>query len=244
MLHEVGTGQEISDVLGMAMSGRPTGSDRPWVMLNMVTSVDGAIEIGGGTTALSDADDRALFKALRAVPDAILVGAGTVRAEDYRPVTLDPERVEARVSAGLAQYPRLVIVTGSLDLDPTARVFSDPESMPIILTSSEVEPNRIEMFTGLAEVVPLPGNSTIEGQEIVNALAGYGVILCEGGPSLNGALFAADLVDEINWTIAPVMVSGESARMNVGPPLNPPTKLRLDRILQGDRSLFLRYIRA
>jgi 5-amino-6-(5-phosphoribosylamino)uracil reductase len=79
---------------------------------------------------------------------------------------------------------------------------------------------------------------------ILAHLGAVGVVLCEGGPSLAGQFVADGLVDEVNLTLAPKMISGRSARMTHGTPADPPVGMRLDRALVGEESLFLRYLRA
>lgn len=191
-------------------------------MLNMVTSIDGATTVEGGSTGLSDDDDRKLFHALRSVADVLLVGAGTIRAENYRPAT------------------NLYVVSGSLDLDPDARVFGDRTKPVTVLSLADADPARVEALSEVAEVVLLP---VLDGKSIVGALPQESVVLCEGGPTLNGPLATDNVIDEINWTISPLVASGESHRMVVGDEVVPATEFELKRIWQGKRSLFLRYLK-
>ncbi len=240
MIHEMGTGRAVADVFDRVRAEPRGAPDRPWVMLNMVTSVDGATTVEGGSTGLSDDDDRVLFSALRAISDVILVGAGTVRAENYRPIR-PTEQAGPRVELGQRPAPRLVIVSGSLGLDASARVFSDPDHRPTILTSDDADSDRIRSLSGVADVVALP---VLDGASIVGALDGEGLVLCEGGPMLNGVLVADHQVDEVNWTVSPMLASGSSKPMIVGGEVSSPFDLVLDRVWRGDRSLFLRYLRG
>lgn len=210
-------------------------------MFNMVTTVDGATAIGGGSTALNDEDDKALFSALRAVADVILVGAETVRSEDYGPVTLDEERRARREQHHRDPVPRLAIATRSLSLDPEMRVFGDPEHMPIVITGRDAPADRLEQLSGLAEIVQL---ADLSAGSILSSLGEPGIVLCEGGPSLNGQLIAGGFVDEFALTLSPMIAGGESARVAHGSVVTPPADMRLDRVLAGDRALFLRYVRA
>lgn len=242
MLRSIETGEEITDLLGMYLADRGQAPGRPWVLINFVTSIDGATKVRGGSTGLNDDDDKMLFGVIRAMADVVLVGAGTVRAEDYGPVTLDETRRKARQAAGLEPTPNLVIVTGSLNLDPEARVFSDPEHRPMILTGSDVDRDRHDALSQVADVVRV---KQLDARGIIGHLRVARVVLCEGGPSLAGQLAGAGLVDEVNWTIAPVLVSGQSSRMAAGPEvLDPPQSMTLQRAMVGDRSLFLRYVRS
>jgi len=216
------------------------GGDRPWMMFNMMASVDGATAVEGSATPLSDPDDKALFHALRILPDMILVGAETVRAEDYGPVRLDDDEIARRREQGLDDLPRLVVATRSADLDPSARVFSDPANPPLVVTSTDADPSRVEALAEVAEVAQL---EDLSPSGILERLDDADVILCEGGPTLNGQFFAAGLVDEVNLTISAQIVSGKSFRIAQGDLADPPLAMRLDRRLIGDVSLFLRYLR-
>lgn len=213
---------------------------RPWLVANFVATVDGATVVDGGSTAINDPDDKAMFAALRSVPDFIVVGAGTVRAENYRPVALDEGRRSARVSAGLEPAPHLVIMSRSLDLDPVARVFRDPEHRVTILTDGGAPADRFAALSEVADVVRL---RETHATDVIHYLRMARVVLCEGGPSVMGQFAAAGLVDELALTIAPMLVAGESPRLAHGPSTTR-QRLILDRVLYGDRSLFLRYLRA
>jgi riboflavin biosynthesis pyrimidine reductase len=214
--------------------------DHPWVMANFVATIDGATVVDGGSRAINDPDDKTMFAALRSVPDFIVVGAGTVRAENYRPVTLDAARRDARVEAGLEPTPHLVIVSGSLSLDPAARVFGDPEHRVTILTGSEAPAGKAAALSEVADVVRLRGT---DATDVIHYLRMSRVVLCEGGPSLMGQFVSAGLVDEMALTISPMLVAGESPRL-AHSQSSTQQEMRLDRVLYGDRSLFLRYLRA
>jgi riboflavin-specific deaminase-like protein len=229
----------VDDLLDLVFGSKRVGQGRPWVLINMVASVDGATAVEGRSSGLGDDDDLAMFKALRAVPDVILVGAGTARAEDYGPVRLDEQRLERRRAHGKEGLPRLAVVTGRLDLDPEARLFSDSENPTLVITGPEADQERRRALAEVAEVVVLEELS-VEG--VVEHLGKSEVILCEGGPGLNSQLAAARLIDEVNLTVAPTMVGGVSKRIIEGVPVDSPLDLDLDRIVGGDRSLFFRYL--
>ena len=222
MIRDLAAGDPIVD-LEAALLAEDRSSDRPWVMLNIVTSVDGATAVDGGSTPLSDDDDRALFHSLRRISDVIMVGSGTVMAEDYHP------------------DGRLAIVSGRLNLDPGKRVFSDPDQRPTVLGSVAADPARVETLRRVAEVVLL---DDLSGANVVGQFGPGSIVLCEGGPTLNGSLFSDDVVDEINWTVSPLVAMGKSKRMAVGDALDPPARFRVARSWSGEQSLFLRYVRA
>jgi riboflavin biosynthesis pyrimidine reductase len=210
-------------------------------MANFVTTLDGAAVVDGGSSAINDLDDQEMFAAIRTVPDFILVGAETVRAEDYRPVKLDEQRREMRLAAGLDETPHLVVATRSLDLDPEMRVFSDPKRRVTILTSEEAPAERFAALSEVADVVRMSGTAP---DDILHYLRLARVVLVEGGPSIMGQFVAARLVDELSLTMSPMMTAGVSVRLAHGPAAEPPLEMRLAQILHGDRSLFLRYLRA
>lgn len=234
-------GEVIDDLVTFCLDHHRPGGRR--LLLNMVTSLDGATAAGGETAPLSDDDDRALFVALRAAADVVLVGAGTVREEDYGPIRLPVPAQEARRARGLSDLPRLAVVSRSLDLDPSARLFSDPSRRPYLLTGEASPLDRRERLASRADVVTA-GEAEARPGQILDFFfdRGHEVILCEGGPSLNGELVAEDLVDEFNVTLAPVMVGGPSSRLVRRAPLVS-NRFRLERLMAGERMLFARYLR-
>ncbi len=230
----------VDDLLGLVLGSDRAITGRPWVLVNMVASIDGATTVEGRSRGLGDDDDLAMFKALRAVPDVILVGAGTARADNYGPIRLDDERVARRREVGKHDLPRLAIMSGHLNLDPAARLFSNPDMLPIILTGAGADPERLQALEPLAEVVVL---EDLNVQAVLDHFKS-GIILCEGGPGLNSQLAAAGVIDELNLTIAPLIVGGGSKRIVQGMPTDAAVHMDLDRIVLGDHSLFFRYLAA
>jgi riboflavin-specific deaminase-like protein len=191
--------------------------DRPWVAIGMVSTIDGGATVAGRTLELGGDADRIAFRALRGACDAILVGAGTVRAESYGPPGGPAARQQDRVARGLEARPRLVVVTGSLSLDADHRMFSDPAQRPLLVTHASADVRREAALADVADVLRC-GERTVDLREALRALRalGYGRILCEGGPSLNAALLAEGLVDEVFLTIAPVLAAGAAPRIVAG----------------------------
>lgn len=241
MLRLAGAGETPVNPLDLYLSDVRFVDGRPWVVVNMIASIDGVTVVDGGSTALGDDDDKEVFHAMRAVPDVILVGAGTVKAEGYGPVRLDQERRDRRAADGRSEVPTLAIVTGRLSLDASAKVFSDPDYKPLLLTSTKAPPGRLAVLGDAADVAFL---HELTAEAILDHLAAADVVLLEGGPTLNGHFARAGLIDELNLTVAPSLHGGDTQRIVGGPELDPPYDLRLDRVLMGDRSLFLRYLRA
>ncbi len=186
--------------------------DRPWVMSNMISSIDGAAAIDGASGALGGPGDKAVFSALRSVADVVLAAAGTVRAEHYRPPQTTAAQQAGRVARGQQPFPRIAVVSGRLDLDYTAPLFApDSPSRPIVITGTRPSPEQLGRASEVAEVI-VAGADRVDLGEALRRLGALGarVVLCEGGPSLIGQLVADDLVDESCLTISPLLVGGDA----------------------------------
>ncbi len=224
---------------------RKSPNGKPWIVLNMITSVDGATTTGELSGALGGPADREVFMVLRSLPDAILVGAGTMHNENYGPPRLSDEARRWRTEQGLAPLPRIAVVSGNLSLTTDERAFTDPDKRPWIITKANSDDSRREALSAVADVI-IAGRETVDLADAIDQLGNMGMntILCEGGPSLNGTLFDLDLVDEICWTIAPSIVGGNSRRLISGAATERMVGMRLDRILEADGYLFMRYVRG
>jgi len=235
--------RDVDDVSALvAAEARPSHPDRPWLLVNMVASLDGAIEVEGRSGALARPADKEVFFALRAVADVVLAGAGTVRAEGYGPPRASAERRAIRRARGQADVPRLGIVTRSLDLDLDAPLFTEAEQRPLIFTCESSPAERRRAAAERADVV-VTGEGSVDLSAALTTLAGtVGVVTCEGGPRLNADLTAADLVDEWDLTISPLLVGGEGDRASRGLGVDP-RSYRIDRLLEGDGLLLGRWVR-
>jgi len=203
----------------------PVVEGRPALRLNMISSVDGATAVEGRSGGLGGPADRKVFAALRSLADVILVAAGTVRAECYGPGNVP-----------------IAVVSGSLRLDWNTPFFTAATHRPIVVTSGRAPAEGIEQAEAVADVV-VAGDAEID---LVVAMAqlgerGFAHVLAEGGPTFNGSLVAAGLLDELCLTVAGVLVSGDAKRILAGPPLQPPPDLRLRSVCEEDGYLFLRY---
>lgn len=226
---------DVDDAALAAHYAWPEGPG-PHVRVNFVSSVDGAVSVDGRSGGLGTAADKAVFRLLRELADVVLVGAGTVRAENYNGVR--------RPTRGRATPPPVAVVTGSADLDPTAKLFTDTVVPPLILTTASAPAERRAALADAGgEVVALP---RLTPDALLAELGRRGLrhVLCEGGPGLLGALQAADAVDELCLTISPLLVAGEAGRIAHGPPGSPPRRLTLAGALQADDALLLHYRRA
>ncbi|GAA4591284.1 pyrimidine reductase family protein [Actinoplanes octamycinicus] len=215
--------------------------DRPVLRVNFIASADGAVTVDGLSAGLQGPGDKEVFDTLRMVCDALVVAAGTVRAERYDALRLTADARAWRRERGLPEFPLMVIVSRSLDLDPAQLVFADAPVRPIVLTCRAAPASPI---AEVAEVVAV-GDERVDLAAGVRLLHRRGAtqLLCEGGPALLGSMVAADLVDELCLTMAPLLVGGRAGRIATGPPA-PPRPMSLRHALTRDDMLFLRYARS
>ena len=212
---------------------------RPHLRVNFVISLDGAVEIGGKSRPLGGPADRAVFMSQRAVADVILVGAGTARAENYGPVRLDPEVQERRVARGQTARPPIALVSASGELDPGSRIFESDQEVILFTTQAGAERHR-ELAT-VADVF-IAGLDVVDPRAVVAELhhRGRSRILCEGGPALTGALLAAGVVDELCFTVSPLLAGYGHRQINQGWG-GEPLSLRLLSLMEGGGMLLTRY---
>jgi riboflavin biosynthesis pyrimidine reductase len=243
-----------ADVYG-ADSRQPVG-DRPWVLANMIATIDGAAADPTSRSAgLGGPADLRVFSAIRAVADIVLAGAETVRTERYGPARLAPAQQEVRRRRGQPPQPRIAVVTRSLALDLDLPLFRDAsdEYRPIVITTTagldrvggEGGADAARDLALLAEIV-VAGEQSVDWGTALRALrttARAGIVLVEGGPSTNAQLVAADLVDELCLTVSPQLVAGDAPRILNGLQIDAPQRMTLDRVLLEDHYLFLRYLR-
>jgi riboflavin biosynthesis pyrimidine reductase len=218
-------------------------SGRPTLRVNFISSLDGAVTVDGRSAGLGGPADHEVFATLRKVCDAVVVAAGTVRTEKYDAMRLDAPSRAWRQAHGLPEFPLMVIVSGSLNLDPAQLVFADAPVRPIIYTHAGASPDRRAELAPVADIVTL-GEDAVDLRAAVADLHGRGAtqLLCEGGPALFGALIEADLVDELCLTLSPVLVAGDAGRIAHGAAV-PPRAMHLEHSLSGGDMLLLRYTR-
>lgn len=135
---------EINDIAALvADEARPPWAARPWLLVNMITSLDGAIAIEGRSGGLGGPADAAVFAALRGIADVILVGAGTARTERYGPPRPSAATRRARQARGQAPAPRIAVVTRSLTLDLASPLFTEAEERPLVIAPAAADPARL-----------------------------------------------------------------------------------------------------
>jgi len=216
---------DIAGRLQRDQRSKPHG--RPWVTLVMITTVDGAIAVDGLSGGLGSPADAKRFFAARRQADAIIVGATTVRVEDYQP-TVTP----------------IAVMTGSLSLDPKARLFREPNNQPLIYTTDQAAGTRGRDFDGIAQVIAL-GDSLDPAQVLADLdNRGKQSVVLEGGPTLNSHFLRADLVDEMLISYSPLIAGGSGSRLTNGLDMPGERRFVVDRVLLADDIVFVRYLRS
>jgi riboflavin-specific deaminase-like protein len=218
--------------------GDDAPAERPYLVLNMVSSLDGKATIEWRTKGLSTELDRQLFHHLRTQVDAVMVGAGTARVERYGRMAKSEDLRDKREREGLSRDPLAVLVSGRLDLPADLPLLREPEQRVVIATASDA------LLPGLGDQVEYA--RTRDDLPVLMALLreehGVRSVLCEGGPTLNSFLLAAGLVDELFLTLNPKLAGGAAALTIVaGRELVDPAELSLISVAEGAGDLFTRW---
>lgn len=196
----------------------------PWLRANMVSTADGAATGADGQSgSINNAADQQVFLALRAMADAIVVGAGTARAEGYRP----------------GARP-IVVVSRRGDLPETLR--GAPAGSVLLATCAQA-PGLAAAGELLGEAqVLVAGDDAVDLPGVIAALHARGLrhLLCEGGPRLLADVLAAGLLDELCCTLVPALVGGAHPRITAGPSLDVP--LELHTLLEHEGTLLGRWL--
>ncbi len=215
----------------------------PYVLLNMVSSVDGRSSVGGKASGIGGQADRGAMRALRSRVDAVMVGAGTLRAEKLNLGLDDPE----------AEQPLAVVVGGAGGL-PVLEHLVRPAGQGVILAlpqkpAAQKDGMGIEAREGVT-TLRCPGQQPdrvdiLRLLRVLKAEHAVDRLLVEGGPGLNRALIDAGLVDEFFLTVAPKLLLGPEAAIVSGTQGNegqvPPRDLALVSVYSAGDELFLRY---
>lgn len=211
-------------------------ADRILVRAMMNTTVDGAVAGSDGTSgSLRNPDDSFAFGVLRALADAVLVGAGTVRAEDYSRVEGRADLLAPSRRPSGEALPVLAVATASGGIPPEA---DDRAGLILLVPAQELESVRARTSLAAEQVV-----AADSPQEMISALVsrGHRAIQLEGGPSLLGDFAAAGKIDELCFSVTHRTVGGTSPRVVDGPAHDQPWQLST--MLIGEQATLTRYRR-
>jgi riboflavin biosynthesis pyrimidine reductase len=209
------------------------------VRANMVTSLDGRVTTQGRSAGLSSKGDKDVFAVLRSLADVIVVGAGTFRAEVYGPATIRPELRTHRRDHGQELDPPIAIVTRALAFDDLSML--EHERM-LVVTCRAAGQHRLSEVGERCEVI-VAGEDEVDLADALAQLADRGLrqVLCEGGPSLLGALAQHQLIDELCLTLAPLIAGGDGPGLMTAAPPTFDARYELIHVLEDDGFLLGRY---
>lgn len=228
----------IAEQLAVLNLGRGATEDLPYVVLNFAATLDGRASVDGRSGKIGSDVDTEVLQRLRTRADAVMIGAGTLRAERYGRMVSDPALREERERNGLAHDPLAVVVSNRLDVPWDAPLFTDGGGRVVIFTASGDSPPATE--------TPVKVMRHEGGVDLERALSwlrhtqGVRSVLCEGGPTLHGGLRSRGLVHELFLTIAPKLAGGSDLPILLGE-LQSLEEMRLLWLLEHDGELFARY---
>jgi len=197
--------------------------------------------MNGRTVELGKKYDIELLLKLRTRFDAVMIGAGTMRAESYGRVVKNPEARAHRETIDLEPDPLAVIISGRLDLPFDAKLFTDGGGRVLIFTNDE---NPAPVTNTPVELIRVEGPIRIT--EVLRHLRqerGIRALLCEGGPHVLGQLTAAGALDELFLTISATLTGERDAPRILEGPLAEPEHLDLVNLAEAEGELFARYRR-
>lgn len=226
----------------------PDDLQRCWVRGNMISSLDGGATEDGKSGGLGGPGDRAVFNLMRQRADVILMGAATVRIENYSGVQLSAVQRQERQRRGQAEVPPIAVITASAELDHHAKFFTRTEVPPLILTATRTVADARHRLGAVAEVLDASGAdpTRVDPAVALRILAERKLfrVLTEGGPQLLSLLIEEDLLDELCLTVAPILVGGVARRIATGPG-HAHTRMRPAHLLTDDEGyLYTRYVRG
>jgi len=237
------TGLDLDAELATFARPRPHGDGRPWVTLNMVTTIDGRAQLAGKAEGLGSRADRRLMQLYRTAFDVVGSGVGTLLADDFFS-HLPADLAARRAASGRPPQPAALVIAGRHRLPADRRWYAYPDQPRIVVVGSG-NPH--------AAGEPLPGVelwvAPVEEPEPAWVLqrlaeAGHGSLLLEGGPTINAAFLADGMVDELCWTVGPRILANQALPMVAPLPsesLAEPVEAELVSIHRYGSELFVRY---
>lgn len=217
--------------------------DRLRLVVNFVSSADGAVQVGGTAAGLGTPPDREVLDLGTDLADVVLVGAGTATVEGFTGVHPDERAVRRRERFGLRPVPVTAVVTASgRSLPADSAVLTDVLVPTIVFTCDRAPRELRQAWQAAGAEVLCLGDDEVDLARVVATLAGRGLrrINCMGGPTLFGSLAEAGLVDELRLTLAPFLVSGTAGRIARGAGMDP-ARLELVSVVTDDDTLLMRY---
>jgi riboflavin biosynthesis pyrimidine reductase len=214
----------------------------PALRVNFIATPDGATTVDGKSRGLQLPGDLLVFRILRALGDAILVGAGTAGAEGYGPMEDDPVVVSLREELGRPATAPIVVVSRRASVPLDSRLIGG-RAPSLCVTCEAADPQRRAALTAAGLEVLVCGEDNVDLPLARARLAERGIeqLTCEGGPQLLHSALVAGVVDELDLSVSPQLVGGHEVRLLPDVPLLAPVRLELLCLLEEDGMLFTRY---
>ncbi|HEX7291779.1 MAG TPA: dihydrofolate reductase family protein [Conexibacter sp.] len=232
---------DSAELLGDLRLHERAHAERPWTIANFATTADGRATIDGRSGPIGDDGDLELFRRLRTQVDALLIGTRTLGIERYGRAVRRPELRAAREALGLAPEPLVATVSRSGELPLEIPLLQEPEAHVVVFAPPHTPEPACPARVTLVRLDPAQLTLTTALRHL-RAEHGVRALLCEGGPTLMGALLHERLVDELFLTLAPQLAGGGTGpTLTSGPALAEPAALELVWALERAGSLYLRY---
>jgi riboflavin biosynthesis pyrimidine reductase len=214
----------------------------PALRVNFIATPDGATTMDGRSRGLQQPGDLLVFRILRALGDAILVGAGTAAAEGYGPMEDDPVVVRLREELGRPATAPIVVVSRRASVPLDSRLIGG-RVPSLCVTCEAADPQRRAALAAAGLEVLVCGEDNVDLPLARARLAERGIeqLTCEGGPQLLHSALVAGVVDELDLSVSPHLVGGHEVRLLPDVPLLAPVRLELRSLLEEDGMLFIRY---
>ncbi|TCK27480.1 dihydrofolate reductase family protein [Pseudonocardia endophytica] len=231
------------DAAGLEELYRYPDGPVPRVVVNFVSSADGAVTVEGSSRGLSTPPDRQVLDLGTDLADVVLVAAGTAVAEGFTGVKPGERAAGRRARHGLREIAATAVVTASgRSLPADAPVLTDTLVPTIVFTCAAAPSELRDAWAAAGADVVVTGEHDVDLAAVVAELGRRGLnrINCMGGPALFGSMAAAGLVDELRLTVAPFLVSGDAGRIARGTGLDP-VRLTLLSVVAAHDTLLVRY---
>lgn len=212
---------------------------KPYVILNAAMTLDGKIATKTGSSKISGKKDMMRVHKLRKDMDGIMVGIGTVLADD-------PKLTVSKIDASLEDNPIRIVVDSQGRTPINSRVLNEMAPTIIAVSSKYSDTQEIKELSKKADIF-VSGSEHVDLSKLLDYLYSQGIktLMLEGGSTLNFSMIREGLIDEIRICIGPMIVGGKYAKTLFDGEgfdyMEDSVKLDLTNINQLDQDLILTY---
>lgn len=221
---------------------------RPYTVINMVSTLDGKVVIGGpgSTRLIGSPTDHVLMARIELHADAVLIGAGLAREDNPPYPRLTDEQRRYRAELGLRPDPLWAVVSTTANFEQLPRLFKGPRAHTALFVSSRIPEQRLGRLDEVTQVF-VAGDTTVEAAEmgaILRDRLQVHSVVCLGGPTLNAILLGSAAIDEVFLTLSPKLQGGRGTATMIegaGFPGGQLPLLSLLSLYKDGSELYLRY---